>query len=104
MRVAEHRAGRDDAFLVGERDGRAARDGGERGLDRGGAHDRDHHDVGRARRRVDDRRAAGGDFDAGAGEAVLQLARSSFSSPMTASFGPDGARLLDQHLDIATAR
>ncbi len=50
----EQRAGADEAFLVGERNGRAALGGGERRLEAGRAGDRRHDPIGRSLRRLDD--------------------------------------------------
>ena len=59
----EQAAGADQAFLVGERDGRAALDRGHGRLEADGAADRRHHPVGRTLRRFHQRLLAGGGFD-----------------------------------------
>ena len=69
----EEIAGANQAFLVGERDGRAAIHRRERGLQAGRAADGRHHPVRRPRRRLDHRAFAGAAFGAGAGQRVFQL-------------------------------
>ena len=69
-RAHEQAAGADQAFLVGERDGRAALDRGQRRLQSDRAADRRHHPVGRTLRRFDQRGLAGRRFDAAAGQRV----------------------------------
>ena len=70
----EQRAGADQAFLVGERERRAALDRGERRLEPGRAGDRADHPFGRAARRFGDRVGTGRRLDAAPGKFRLQLA------------------------------
>ena len=70
----EQGAGTDQAFLVGERDGRAALDRGQRRLQSGRAADRRHHPVGRTLRRLEQRLFARRRLDAAAGQGIFQLA------------------------------
>ena len=70
----EHAAGANQTFLVGERDGRAALDRGERGLQSDRAADRRHHPIRRPLRRLDHGGLAARSLDAGAGQRVLELA------------------------------
>ena len=85
QRVAEHRARRHHAFLVGQRHDDAALDRGQRRLDRGGAHDRHHHEIGRHAPppSITASRPAA-DFDAGAGQPA-------FSSPIERVIADHGA-------------
>ena len=70
----EQRAGADEAFLVGKRNGRAAFGGGQRRLETCRACDRGHDPIGRPRRRLDDGVGTGACFDTGAGKFGLQFA------------------------------
>ena len=71
----EEIAGTNQAFLVGERNRRAAVDRGQRGLQPGRTAHRRHHPVGGTRRGLDDGAFAGAAFDARAGQGVLQFAK-----------------------------
>ncbi len=70
----EQRAGTDEAFLIGERDGRAALGGGERRREACRAGYRRHDPLGRPLRGFDDRAGAGGGLDVGAGKFGFQFA------------------------------
>ena len=70
----EQRAGADQALLVGERDGGAALDRGERRSQTGRAGDRGHDPIGRPLRRLDDGRLASTGLDARTGQRILELA------------------------------
>ena len=70
----EEIAGANQTLLVGERDGRAAIDRGERGLQPRRTADRRHHPVGGTRGGLDDGAFAGAAFDAGAGKCGPQFA------------------------------
>ncbi len=69
----EEIAGANQAFLVGQRDRRAAIDGGERGLQARCAADGGHHPVGRTRGGLDDRAFARTEFGARARERLFQF-------------------------------
>ena len=70
----EEIAGTNQAFLVGERDRRAAVDRSQCRLQSGRTAHRRHHPVGGTRGGLDDGAFAGAAFDAGAGQRVLQFA------------------------------
>ncbi len=69
----ENFAGRDEAFLVGEREPASLPRGLEGRLEAGRADDRRHHAVGRLGGGGDNRLEAGGGADAAAGQRRLQL-------------------------------
>jgi len=71
----EEIAGADQAFLVGQGDGRAPIDGGERGFQSGGAADRGHHPLRRPRRSLDHGALPGPACDRGAGQRLFQLGK-----------------------------
>ncbi len=70
----EQRAGANEAFLVGERDRRAALGRGKRRRQACGAGDRRHDPIGRPLRGLDHCLGAGGRFDAGAGQFGFEFA------------------------------
>ena len=71
----EEIAGTNQAFLVGERNRRAAVDRGQCRLQSGRTAHRRHHPVGGTRGGLDDGAFAGAAFDARAGQGVLQFAK-----------------------------
>ena len=88
----EQGAGADQAFLVGERDDRAALGRRQRRLEPGRAGDRADHPFGRASRRLDERAFAGAGLDARSGERVLEFADRPAGSPTAAKRAPSLAR------------
>ena len=74
----EDGSGRDETFLVGERNAGALAHCGKRRLEAGGADDRGHHPIGRPACRFDERVGAGRGLDAGADEAGTKLRIAAF--------------------------
>ena len=100
----KHRARRHDAFLVGQRDGGAARHRGKRGLERCRAHDRHHHHVGRTRGRRDHRLVPAATSIPFPDKRGLQIRDRASRRRSRQACGLDFARLLGERVDIGLRR